>query len=688
MFRPDIQGLRAVAVGVVLLFHANAPFLPGGFVGVDVFFVISGYLITGILLREATATGRIRLASFYAKRARRILPAATIVLVATGILTVLFLPQIRWQDIGIEIAAAAVYVVNWVLAANTDYLNADVAASPLQHFWTLAVEEQFYIVWPLIILLLLLFVRRLRNEQTRNTATQWSLRAGVLILLIPSLLWSVTYTASDPAPAYFATTTRLWELAIGALVAVFAVQLERIPTLPGLIVGWVGIGGIASASIFYTAATPFPGAAALLPTLGAAAVIVGGMNGRSTRGVGVLLSIRPMRWVGDISYSLYLWHWPLVVVATYMLGEELRFRHGIIVVILSFVPAWLSYRLIENPFRNWSRLKERVSASLFAGAGLMLVSVLVGAGVFVAPVTRQGGGVDPSTALGAMALVDDPGAGEPVDSVPGGFTPSAIEARDDNSVIYETGCHADQGFTQNPGCTLGDENGDTTVALVGDSHAANWAPAMTPLAEKHGWRLRVFTKSACPFADVVTLKGEGERYDACTDWNDRVTQKLIEEQPDLVVTSNSAKRALWDDGQLTLAQSEEPFAEGLRRTWQQLNDAGIPVAVLQDIPRMGIDVPECVSAHPDQLTECAVPRAEAVDALSTPEIPAQHGMQDTKLINMNDWICPAASCAPVIGNVLIWRDDQHLTATYSNSLVTPLEQKLQDSRVNLGLWDR
>ncbi|MBL3699747.1 acyltransferase family protein [Leucobacter luti] len=684
--RLDIQGLRAVAVGVVLLFHANAPFLPGGFIGVDVFFVISGFLITGILIREASATGRVNLAGFYAKRVRRILPAATLVLLATAVLSVLFLPAIRWQSIGGEIIAAAVYLVNLVFAANTNYLNAEVAASPIQHFWTLAVEEQFYIVWPLLIIVMLYLGRRFLARLGRARQLQILLPAGVLLLFVPSLAWSAVYTATDPAPAYFATTTRLWELAVGAMVAVFATQLARIPDRVGFCLGWAGLLGIVVGSVVYTAATPFPGVAALLPTLSAAAIIVGGMAGRGERGAGALLSLRPVRWVGDISYSLYLWHWPLVVVATYLLGGSLRFREGLLVIALSFLPAWLSYRFVENPFRDWKRLQESAGSALRAGAALVGVSALIGAALMLAPTVTQGNQLPPGGALGAMALVSDPAAGDPAAPVVGGFTPTAVDARNDNPVVYASGCHADQGFTEHPGCTLGNADAETTLALVGDSHAASWVPALQEIAAKNDLRLRVYTKSACGFADVATVAGGDARYDACSDWNERVMEQLIAEQPDLVLTTNSVERKVWDDGPLTMSESVQPFSDGLRRSWESLNAAGIPVTVIRDVPRMDIDVPECVSANPGNLAECAVARATAVDAQATPEINAQRGLSETGLVDLTNWICPAEACAPVIGNVLVWRDGHHLTATYSATLATPLEDALRENTVSRELF--
>lgn len=686
-FRLDIQGLRALAVGAVLLYHANFPFLRGGFVGVDVFFVISGFLITGLLMREALNTGRINLWDFYAKRIRRIIPAATIVLSVTFVLTIWILPEIRWESVGSEIVASALYVVNWVFAANTDYLNADVAASPLQHFWTLAVEEQFYIIWPLILIAILLVVQRRRHRAfSVVTGVRRYAGIGVMFLLIPSLAWSVIYTEVSPAPAYFITTTRLWELAIGAAVAVFAVHAEQISDWCGFLLGWFGLAAIMCACVLYSESTSFPGIAALLPTLGAAAVIIGGMNGRANRGVGALLSLRPMRWVGDISYSLYLWHWPLIVVGTYLLDGELRFRYGLLIVAFSVLPAWLSYRYIENPFRNWEKLKHNVRASLASGGVLMLVSVLLGSILFVAPGISAAVGPDFNSSerlLGAAALESNVQAGEPVDSVVEGFVPSAIDAREDNPIVYENGCHAAAEEVQAQACTFGDLSSDIALTLVGDSHAASWVPALIEISESNNWALTVYTKSACSFADAAMVKAGGAEYKECTAWNSNVLEKILEDKPDLVVTTNSAIRDIWDQGgPLTQKESADRFAEGLHRTWTQLNDANIPTIAIRDTPQMGIDIPECVSGNPNKLTECAVSRTIAIEEQPKPELAAQGELPDTEVIDMNDWICPLEYCSPIIGNVLVWRDAHHLTATYSLTLAGPLERSLKDNRLS------
>ncbi|TDD98819.1 acyltransferase family protein, partial [Jiangella asiatica] len=362
-FRADIEGLRAVAVGLVLAYHAGLPWVPGGFVGVDVFFVISGFLITGLIVREVETTGRLRLARFYARRIRRLLPATAVVLAATAALTVAVLPPVRWAQTAGDIAAAAGYVVNWRLAGDAvDYLSADAPPSPVQHFWSLAVEEQFYLAWPLLIIAVVWAHRRFG----RRSSPRRALVAGLAVIAVPSLAWSVHLTATSPGQAYFVSTTRAWELAIGAALALAATRLARLPHRSATVAAWAGLGAIAVAALTYDATTAFPGHTALLPTLGAAAVIAAGTTTHRTS-PGALLGTAPMRFIGGLSYSLYLWHWPLLMAATAGWGG-LSTAQGLLVVTASIVPAWLTHRLVEAPIHHARALATHPARAFAVGA--------------------------------------------------------------------------------------------------------------------------------------------------------------------------------------------------------------------------------------------------------------------------------------------------------------------------------
>lgn len=274
VFRPELEGLRAIGILAVMTYHAGIKVFPGSFAFIDLFFVISGFLITGLLVRELESTKRISLSGFYARRIRRLLPAATVVLVFTAILTWWFADPIDRPAFGIDIAAAATYVVNWVLAwRSVDYLAEDVGASPVQQLWSLAVEEQFYIVWPLVLIVVALIIRKYHRNARQTMAI------GLFLIVIPSFVWSVVFTQQDAASAYFVTTTRLWELGVGGLIAVGASLWTKIPKTYARIIGWTGFVVVIASALFYTSALAWPGYLALAPVLGTAAIIIAGATG-------------------------------------------------------------------------------------------------------------------------------------------------------------------------------------------------------------------------------------------------------------------------------------------------------------------------------------------------------------------------------------------------------------------------
>lgn len=681
-YRPDIQGLRAVAVGMVLLYHAGAPFLEGGFIGVDVFFVISGFLITGMLLRQSLETGKIDLADFYARRIRRILPAATAVLIVTAVATLLVLPRTRWESVGHDVIGSALYYVNWLFASNTDYLNADAAASPLQHFWTLAVEEQFYIIWPLLLVLLLVGVAQLgaakslpQSSVLETIRIRRALELGVALMIVPSLLWSIYWTAAEPAQAYFVTTTRLWELGIGAAVAVFAIYLERLPPQIGYMLQPLGLACIAMAGVMYSSETAFPGVAALLPTLGAAAVIVGGMSGRADTGVSRVLVAKPMRWLGDLSYSLYLWHWPLLVFGAYVVGGDLQFVHGLGIVLLALVPAWLSFRYIETPFRTWGYVARDHWRAIKVGVALMLASVLVGLATLLAPgLSGQQRELVEGEAIGARALNEEGVAGEVVDRVHS-FMPLPEDAADDNPGLFDLGCHQEQNATEIEPCVFGDEDSDYVVALVGDSHAAQWLPALKPVAEAHNWRLETYTKSSCPL-NGVGLAHQGVFYEACYVWGQKMVDSLSQRSDLDHVILSASRYSVPEDVPDDVPSGD--LEKGYSEIWGQIADTGVSLTVILDTPRTDIDIPECVVEHEDDLSACAVERDGALFASGHPQLKGAAEANGLTPIDMTDSVCPAQYCAPVIGSVLVYRDSNHITATYAESLSSDLEQALQE----------
>ena len=669
VFRPDIEGMRAIAIGLVLVYHAGVRQLPGGFVGVDVFFVISGFLITGLLVRELESTGRISLSRFYARRAKRLLPATGLVLVATAILTWWTVSAVDWRAFGMDIVSAALYIVNWRLAdRSVDYLAEDVGASPVQHFWSLAVEEQFYIVWPLLIVALAWWLRRRGHLRVRPVLT-----AGILAVIVPSLVYSVYLTSNSPATAFFVTPTRLWELGIGALVAIGAATWQRIPRPAAVALGWAGLAAVVTSGFVFSSSTAWPGYAALLPTLGTAAMIVAGYtSGRS--GVAGILSWRPAVWVGGLSYSLYLWHWPLIIAATAYWGE-LGARRGLLVVAASFVPAYLSYKLVENPVRFAPALKSN-RLSLSVGANFTAVGVVAGL-MLVLLVPSSTGGTGDRQAQGASAIgtgaVPEPGTTASLAEIDW-FVPDAVTAVEDVPP-YPRECQVDQESPDPVQCEWGDVDGGLTVAVVGDSKIMQWYSALDQIAQDEGWRIVSYTKSACGFHDGMQVN-KGEPYESCAAWNDAVFERVVDLDPDLVLTSQRVNDVLSDLDDVE-SRSVRAMVDAMVRRWTALTDAGIPLVVMLDNPNPSMAVYECVAEHPDDLAACSFDLEHGISRSGAlAQEPAAEQVSGVQTIDLRAEICPGDPCVPVIGNVLIYRQTSHLTDTYVRTLTERVRTEL------------
>ncbi|SEE98669.1 Peptidoglycan/LPS O-acetylase OafA/YrhL, contains acyltransferase and SGNH-hydrolase domains [Ruania alba] len=678
-FRPDIEGLRAVAIGLVLLYHAEVvELVPGGFVGVDVFFVISGFLITGLLIRELERSGRVSLGRFYARRAKRLLPATGVVLVVTAVLTWLSVSVVQWRVFGGDIVGAALYVVNWVLAGRSvDYLAEDVGVSPVQHFWSLAVEEQFYIVWPLLLVLVGWWVRRRTHARLRPV-----MAVAIGVVIVPSFVISLVWTASNPAVAFFVTPTRLWELGIGAFVAIGAPLWPRVPARVAWVLGWFGLVAVVVSAVVLTEQVAWPGYAALWPTVATALVIVAGFtSGRW--GAASLLAWKPAVWVGGLSYSLYLWHWPLLVTATNLWGE-LGGKKGLLVAAASFVPAYLSYRLVENPLRFSKGLSGSNRLSLSLGGNFTLVGVVAGLVLVLAVPTsttnpEQGGGQ--GQAAGAAVLGSAATGGGPT---PGSvaslaevewYTPGATEAVTDVPPSYARGCQQDQESTEVRVCELGDPDGAVTLVVVGDSKILQWWSAIDQIAQDQGWRIISMTKSACGFHAGMQI-ARGDPYASCAEWNENVLAEILEIDPDAVLTSQRRSMALADPTDVS-TESMPVMVDALTQHWQRLRDAGIPVIALLDNPSPGGNVYECVADNLGDLELCEFDRAEGVAESGAPAlVAAAERVPGVQTIDMTELICPGETCVPVIGNVLLYRQSSHLTDTYVRSLANPLADEL------------
>jgi len=661
-FRADIEGLRAIAVGLVLVYHAGVRQLPGGFVGVDVFFVISGYLITGLLVREVESTGRLSMAAFYARRAKRLLPATALVLVVASLVTWLWLPQTQRAVLGGDIVAAAFYVVNWRLAdRSVDYLAEGVVPSPVQHFWSLAVEEQFYVLWPLVILLVLVVARRYRRS------LRGALAVGISAIGVPSLVWSIWKTDHDPAPAFFVTTTRLWELAIGGAVALGATHWQRLPALAARALVWAGLGALAGAALLIDGGTAaWPGSLALVPVLATAAVIVGGSA--AARPGARLLGAPPLVWIGGLSYSLYLWHWPVLIAAEAWWGP-LGARAGLLVVAACVVPAWLCHELVESPVRRSTWVAARARRGLAIGAVCTLVGAAAG-GLVVLPSLGADPAPAPGEVLGAHVLEGGPDwfVDDPVS-----ITPSPDKATADVPQIYADHCQVGAGMTEARVCEYGDPAGTWTMALVGDSKAAQWQPALDTVAKREHVRLITYIKGSCAFSDGALLLPQGQAFPDCSTWNANVLRSVLAAKPAVVVTTQRENRALVDPDDPTSPYESQAMVDALASRWQTLEDAGIGVVALAGNPGPPGVLYECVAEHRHDVSQCSFPRKAPT---ATVQKKAAKLVEGAHVVDLNDVICPDGTCPAVMGNVLTYRSTSHLTKTFVESMTDVLAQRL------------
>jgi peptidoglycan/LPS O-acetylase OafA/YrhL len=669
-FRPDVEGLRAVAVGAVLLFHAGLPFAPGGFVGVDVFFVISGFLITSLLVGELSRTGSLSFTRFYARRAKRLLPLSATVLAAVVAASWLLQSSVRRVDVAWDVVASGLYVVNWRLNQQAvDYFGDGGLDSPVQHFWSLAVEEQFYIVWPLLLLAVTWRWRR------RGGDLQRLLTRTMAVVGLSSLAYCLYVSYVGAGDAYFSTLTRGWELALGGGLAVLLSTPRRMPVQVAGVLAGLGLLAIGYAVVRFDGHTPFPGAAALVPTLGTAAVIWAGAAS-TDHGPARLLGTRPVRHVGRISYAWYLWHWPVLVFAAEVLGD-LSVVEGVLVAALSWVPAVLSHRLVEQPLRTSATLSRLPARALWLGVACTAVAALLGGALFwSAPTVPEASQGEVRGADAARLTTDEDPHQESVSRI----RPEPAKAGEDRGRPVDDGCLVQPADTESPPCVYGDTHSSTTVVMFGDSHMMQYAAALEELADRHGWRLVVLTKAACPVADVRTYSRvvQGE-YTQCPEWREATLERITNsEDPELVVTSQLALYSVYDGETRRGRDASAPaLADGYERTLARLRgETDAEVAVVQDNPRR-MDVPECVSENLDDLDACAADRADVTDHLAVGARAARR-VDGVRLVDPTPVLCPEGVCPAVMGDALVYRDDGHLSATFAKTLVPWLGQQLGD----------
>ena len=695
MFRRDIEGLRALAVGFVILFHAKFLGLTGGFIGVDVFFVVSGFLITSLLINEHSSVGEISLKNFYARRARRLLPASALVIALTALASRIWLEPLRLKDIGTDAVASGGFFANILFGVrSTDYLQAGQPPSPFQHFWSLSVEEQFYIVWPALLMLLLW---KSRDRHTRAIV-------AVSTLSVVSLALCIWQTTQSQPWAFFGLHTRAWELGIGALVALTWKYIEQLPTNFRAFIGWLGLLAIVVSGLSITEKMAFPGKLALLPVVATALVLMAGQHAHW--GPQRILSVKPLQWIGARSYSIYLWHWPVLIIAESHAARALTVTERLIAIAASVIAASLSHHFLENPVRHSVSLQAKPRLALMVGGALIVLSVGVGfvlrsssvalstnviAEAPVALTTTTTTPVvtsesttapletttslvtipegPPPAIINPVTPIDAVITGALTDEVPANLQPSLRGASGDKPEIYDNGCHVNLVSVEPQVCVYGDTTSDFTVALYGDSHAAQWFPALNQIALERQWRLVILTKMGCTTIDLITANSlVGPTYPGCRPWREKVLERFVAEDVRVVFMTNSNR--------LTDPSTDQPFADSIVKAGSatlmtQLQSMGISPIVITDTPYPGTDVPICLSKAIKNVRSCAVSRDKGIRAnrqQTSIDVAVENNAQ---YLDVSHWVCSLDTCPVITGNILMYRDSHHLTTTYVQFL-TPL----------------
>lgn len=667
--RADIQALRALAVVSVMMFHLWPLRITGGYVGVDVFFAISGFLITSHLLSEVDRRGTLSLPGFWARRAKRLVPASTLVLVFALVGTVLVVPRYLWRQFLQEIVSSALQFENWLLAHNSvDYLAAANQASPTQHFWTLAVEEQFYVGLPLL-LLLCAGIARFTSLPRRAVIL------GMLVLVgLASLAYSIWLTHTTPSVAYFSTGTRAWEFSIGSLLAWTGVT-RRPGALWVRALPWAGVAAIVVAIFGFTARTPFPSYWAALPVLGAAAVLWAG-EGSIVDRIG---SLPPVALLGRISYSAYLWHWPMIILLPYATGHILLRNDKIAILGLTVLLSWLSTSFLEDPIRFSPRLLgRRRPRTVAAWCAPGVAAVVLLAMVTSQHETRH----EHAQAAAARTIAGEHQRCLGAESLDPAFSPCsnpkldgllvpmpAVAKQDDDNMLDCWGNTASGPKV----CHLGPTSGYTKkIYAIGDSHNNTLIGVYRTIAEHQNWRIDVSGVGGCYLTDgVQDMSSQGQR-DGCKHWRQQVTAIANQGGYDAIIVTHSdaASRIVPPPGQ-TL---EAATVNGLVSAWNKLPQ--VPIVAIRDNPHMLKDTMDCVNKHLDDAgTTCAVPRSVA---FGYPDGQAQAALRvpRARVVDLSDLYCTRDACAPVVGHVLVYRDTTHLTATYASTMAPYFEARI------------
>ena len=659
-FRADIEGLRAIAILLVVAYHAEVPGFQGGYVGVDVFFVISGYLITWLLISELERKGKIDWLSFYARRAKRLLPAlAAMLIVVSAIAALLYAPFEQ-----IELARTALFTATYrsnlyFSRISLDYLNTGLDTNPLLHTWSLSVEEQFYFVWPLFFILATRSFRAKRSVVAMSDRSTDDLGSGseralaspalnrtrILIWLVAASLLSfvcaVYLTATHQAAAFFLSFPRAWEFSVGAIALLIPIQLTKSTRS---LLSLIGLAGLFVAVWSFDALTPFPGWTALLPAVATALILKANEPEAAKSLSSRLLSTRLLQQIGKFSYGWYLWHWPILIFAS-ALHAPLTLWVRVGLVLGSLIPAIASYYAIENPVRRSKKLSRKVLYTL-----LLAIALTIGNAYLFS-----------SWLQAAAAWSQQPNQIR------------YVEARNDHTAGYDNGCHVALLATDpnlDPHCIAGPPTSATTAVLFGDSHAAQWSDVMAEIAEERGWRFTAMTKSACPYIDSRTARSSLARpYAECNQWREKSLEAMRSLDPDWIFASTSA---------FAYDLSLEQWYQGTDRILAKLSAIAPRVVILRDTPSLDVEVPVCLARQNWQpldalKSSCQTSVERDGDkAVYVAQVEAASQYRNVFFIDMLPYICEGQTCPVERDGIIVYRDDNHLSTSFTQTLADEL----------------
>ena len=674
-FRLDVQGLRAIAVGLVILYHFNLLGFNGGYVGVDVFFVISGFVIAGVLLRDTAKHGRPSLLQFYARRARRIIPASTTVLVTTVVASYLLFGRYATAAVANDARAAALFVANYHFAwEGTNYFASQQAPSALLHFWSLAVEEQFYFVIPALVLLVATVSRNFRRH----------LALVVTVIVVASLVWSYLSTNNDPITAYYSILTRAWELGVGILVALAVRRLSTLRASVAATATWLGVGLILAAAWGFSGTTVYPGLAAVVPVAGAALVILGGAA-RPRMGASSVLSTRSFVYVGDLSYSLYLWHFPVIALAAQRQSTPLSLATRLVCLVIAVVLSLVSFYVVERPFRSARLLRKRSSAALGVGAVGISLSLLV------ATVALPSAGGSATTVAGHPALAQleqQVESATAATSLPSSTFPAlslTLDATTFSIPSMIANCSPPSAGYVVPACAYGDTSSNKTVVLYGNSQAQMWAPALDWLGKRDHFKVVPIMKAACGvFIDRGYVGPNGQVGTLCLHFAQWSTQKINALQPALVIIATTpgeqlkpgaSASQLGPNGRLPASSTEQIGVQRMTKDYQKFL-AGLHLAKKSVVMLSNIPIPahpsnalaypnECLLEHPHAIQQCSSPQSGVDTSEWHQALVAATAATSTALIDVDPLLCSKGMCPTIVDRILVHFDTDHLSGPYT-----------------------